>query len=252
MVLEEFDDEEGVFKPQNIASVIDNFPKVGVTCFSKKLFDRIVNKYNGKKVASSTHCDGKSPIYIINYQGKKLVLFLSNVGAPTCISYFEEMFVRGLEKIVVFGTCGALDKDILELSIIIPNSAIRDEGTSYHYAKASREISVNPSYIDSFIKLLKRNNMPYKVGKVWTTDAPYRETKKKILKRKEEGCLVVDMECSAISALAKFRKKEIFQFLYVADNLDSIEWQKRSLTDIEKLDIKEKIGDLAIELASLI
>jgi purine-nucleoside phosphorylase len=86
-------------------------------------------------------------------------------------------------------------------------------------------------------------------GKVWTTDAPYRETRNKVLKRKEEGCLCVDMECSAITALAQFRNKEIFQFFYAADNLDSAKWDKRSLGSNEKLSDKEKIGLLAIEFA---
>ena len=60
------------------------------------------------------------------------------------------------------------------------------------------------------------------------------------------------MERSAISALAKFRNKEIFQFFYAADNLDSTKWDKRSLGDNNKLSDKEKIGLLAIKLASII
>ena len=150
---------------------------------------------------------------------------------------------------VVFGTCGVLDKSIDDLAIIIPNSAVRDEGTSYHYLKASREVEVNPKYKDEFIKLLKDHNYSYIEGKVWTTDAPYRETRKKVLARKEEGCICVDMECSAISALAKFRNKEIFQFFYAADNLDSAKWDKRSLGSTAKLSDKEKIGLLAIKFA---
>ena len=57
------------------------------------------------------------------------------------------------------------------------------------------------------------------------------------------------MECSAISALAKFRNKEVFQFFYAADNLDAAKWDKRSLGNVEKLGDKEKIGLLAIKMA---
>ena len=49
----------------------------------------------------------------------------------------------GINKLVIFGTCGVLDKNIKDLSIIVPNKAIRDEGTSYHYKKPSREIEIN-------------------------------------------------------------------------------------------------------------
>ena len=67
--------------------------------------------------------------------------------------------------------------------------------------------------------------------------------------RKEEGCICVDMECSAIAALAKFRNKEVFQFFYAADNLDAAKWDKRSLGNSEKLSDKEMIGLLAIKFA---
>ena len=87
---------------------------------------------------------------------------------------------------------------------------------------------------DEFIKLLNEHNYSYIVGKAWTIDAPYRETRKKVADRKSQGCVCVDMECSAISALAKFRNKEVFQFFYAADNLDSAKWDQRSLGNSEK------------------
>ena len=155
----------------------------------------------------------------------------------------------GLEKLIMFGTCGVLDRNIDELSIIVPTSAIRDEGTSYHYMKVSDEVKVNEKYKEEFEEILNRNNISSIEGKVWTTDAPYRETRSKVLKRKEQGCICVDMECSAMSAVAKFRNKEFFQFFYAADNLDSTKWDKRSLGENSNLSEKEKIIYLALELA---
>ena len=250
MVLEEYDENiNSTFDPYEVENVIENFPKIGVTCFSKNLFDQLISEFDSEEIALSSNGNGKLPVYKINYEGKDIALFMSRVGASACVVQYEELFAMGLEKIVVFGTCGVLDKSIDDLAIIIPNAAIRDEGTSYHYLKSAREIEVNPKYQKEFINLLKKHNYSYVTGKVWTTDAPYRETRNKVLKRKEEGCLCVDMECSAITALAQFRNKEIFQFFYAADNLDSAKWDKRSLGSNEKLSDKEKIGLLAIEFA---
>ena len=253
MVLEEFDEAIlSTFDPFEVENVIEGFPKVGVTCFSKKLFDQLVIKFKGEEIALSSNGNGKLPIYKINYNGCDIALFMSRVGAPACIVQYEELFAMGLEKMVVFGTCGVLDKEIDDLAIIIPDSAIRDEGTSYHYVKASREIAVNSKYKDEFINLLDEHKYSYIVGKAWTIDAPYRETRKKVSDRKQEGCLCVDMECSAIAALAKFRNKEIFQFFYAADNLDSAKWDQRSLGNTARLSEKELIGLLAIKLACII
>ena len=253
MILEEFDETiNSTFDPYEVENVIEGFPKLGVSCFSKKLFDQLVDKFKGIEIALSSNGNGKLPIYKIIYEGHEIALFMSRVGAPACVVQYEELFAMGLEKIVVFGTCGVLDKNIDDLSIIIPNAAIRDEGTSYHYLKSSREVVVNSKYKEEFVKLLKEHAYSYIIGKVWTTDAPYRETRKKVIDRKEEGCVCVDMECSAISALAKFRNKEVFQFFYAADNLDSAKWDKRSLGNTEKLSDKEKIGLLAIKFAIII
>ena len=253
MILEEFDETiNSTFDPCEVENVIDGFPKVGVTCFSKKLFDQLVAKFEGIEIALCSNGNGKIPVYKINYEGHEIALFMSRVGAPACVVQYEELFAMGIEKIVTFGTCGVLDKNIDDLAIIIPNAAIRDEGTSYHYMKPSDEIIVNPKYQDEFIKLLEEHNYSYLVGKTWTIDAPYRETRKKVADRKNRGCVCVDMECSAIAALAKFRNKEVFQFFYAADNLDTAKWDQRSLGGNDKLSDKEKIGLLAIKLALII
>ena len=250
MILQEFDEcKTSTFNPDEVENIIPNFPKIGITCFSKKLLDRYVEVLNGEKIAGISNANGRVPVYKIVYKGLEIALFMSRVGAPACVTSYEEVLAMGLEKLIMFGTCGVLDRNIEDLAIIIPNSAIRDEGTSYHYMKASDEITVNEKYKDEFIKILKNNDVSYAEGKVWTTDAVYRETRNKVLKRKEQGCICVDMECSAMSAVAKFRGKDLFHFFYAADNLDSIDWDPRSLDNDARLSEKEKIIYLVLELA---
>ena len=250
MVLEEFDEIiESTFDPYEVESVIDGFPKIGITCFSQKLADSFLEKQDYEKIAELSNGNGHFPVYKIKYDGKEVAFFVSRVGASACTVAYEEIMAMGLEKLVMCGTCGVLDKSIDDLAIIIPNSAVRDEGTSYHYMKSSREIKVNEKYIDEFKEILDEHNYSYIEGKVWTTDAPYRETRSKVLKRKEEGCVCVDMECSAMFSVAKFRGKELFQFFYAADNLDSAKWDTRSLGNEDKLSEKEKILLLALKLA---
>ena len=250
MILEEFDEcINSTFDPYEVENVIPNFPKIGITFFSKKLMNRYVELFDCEKISEISNANGREPIYKINYKGLDIALFMSRVGAPACIVGYEEVLAMGLEKLVMFGTCGVLDRNIDDLAIIIPTSAVRDEGTSYHYMKSSTEVKVNEKYKKEFEEILERNNISSIEGKVWTTDAPYRETRNKVLKRKEQGCICVDMECSAINAVAKFRNKELFQFFYAADNLDSAKWDQRSLGNDDRLSEKEKIIYLALELA---
>ncbi len=253
MILNDFDSEKkAIINPDLIIKKSKNFPKIGVSCFSKKLIDKCIEIYNPKQIGELPSGNGKNPVYELNYKGIKIAFFMSRVGAPTCVAGYEEITAMGLEKLILFGTCGVLDKKIEDCSIIIPTKAIRDEGTSYHYAKESAEISVNEKYINSFEKILEEHNYSHIKGKTWTTDAPYRETRKKMKKRKEQGCICVDMECAAMAAVSQFRNKDFFQFFYAADNLDSTNWDMRSLGNNLKLDEKEKMVLIALELASKI
>ena len=52
-----------------------------------------------------------------------------------------------------------------------------------------------------------------------------------------------------MQAMCNFRDVEFFQFLYAGDNLDHTSWDPRSLGGLERLDDKEKIALLALELA---
>ena len=47
----------------------------------------------------------------------------------------------GLKKLILFGNCGVLDRSIEDCGIIIPTRAIRDEGSSYHYAAAAAALT---------------------------------------------------------------------------------------------------------------
>ena len=148
-----------------------------------------------------------------------------------CAAGLEEIIAYGAEKIIQFGCCGILDQSLVGNKIILPSSAVRDEGTSYHYLSGSEEINADSSSMDIAIQCLKHHKIPYITGKVWTTDAIYRETPAVIRERKAQGCIAVEMECSASLAVARFRNIPIIQFFYGADSLDGDTWDMRDLTD---------------------
>ena len=97
---------------------------------------------------------------------------------------------------------------------------------------------------------MSRHKIPYVVGKIWTTDAIYRETSEAIEERKKQGCIAVEMECSASLAVAKFRNIPIIQFFYGADNLDSDKWEIRYLMDYG-LRLCDKYMTIALECGSV-
>ena len=85
----------------------------------------------------------------------------------------------------------------------------------------------NEVAVETLVNELEKRNMPYLVGKTWTTDGPYRETPNKIAKRREEGCLTVEMEAAGMMAVAEFRGVILGQVLYGGDDLSGEEWDNR-------------------------
>lgn len=250
MLLTEFDyNKNAVINPDMVHTAIENFPETVISIFSHHLFNKIVTLLDGIQIAQTKDVDGIWPVYEVNYKGKHFAMYKARLGAPACVGSFEDIIPMGAKRLILLGNCGVLDKAIGDCGIIIPTKAIRDEGTSYHYAPASDYIDVNTKYMDLFTSVLKGHGYPYVMGTTWTTDAFYRETTDKTARRKEMGAICVEMECAAMQAMCNFRGVEFFQFLYAADSLDGVKWDPRSLSGLSRLDEKEKIALLAFELA---
>ena len=250
MLLEQFDESKtAVINPSDVVKTIEDMPEVVVSCFERSTFGRMLERYGGKEFAHLSTANMYIPIYSTVYKRTRIALIMMYVGAPGCAGVCEELYSIGAKKIILFGTCGVLDKRIRDCSIIVPNVAMRDEGTSYHYVPASDEINVNENYIDQFTEMLDEFNVSYTIGKTWTTDAIYRETRTKVQLRKSCGCVCVDMECSAAAAVAAFRGRDLFQFFYAADNLDSEKWDSRSLSNEINPAGKDKAASIAMEFA---
>ena len=250
MILEEFEkSRKAVINAEDMIDKIEGMPEIAVSCFSYLTFDRLVSELDAEQIGYTGIANMRIPVYKAEFNDVEVALFNSPVGAAACVAVHEDLYAMGVSKMLVFGTCGVLNGNIGDCSIIIPDSAVRDEGCSYHYAPASDEIEVNRRYRQEFNNLLKKHDISHITGKVWTTDACYRETREKVSRRKAGGCIAVDMECSAIAALAEFRDKEVFQFFYAADNLDAEQWDMRSLSNSANLLQKDRIAMLAMEMA---
>lgn len=250
MLLTEFDiDRDAVINPDMIHKPVEGFPETVVSIFSHHLFQKIVTLLGGREIARTKDVDGTWPVYEVTYQGHRFAMYKARLGAPACVGSFEDVIPMGAKRIILLGNCGVLDEAIEDCAIIIPTRAIRDEGTSYHYAPPSDFIDVNAKYVDLFRTVLEEHGYPYVTGTTWTTDAFYRETRSKIAARKQMGAICVEMECAAMQALCNFRGVAFFQFLYAGDNLDHTHWDPRSLSGLSRLDEKEKIALLALELA---
>lgn len=173
---------------------------------------------------------------------------LGCLGAAAVAYELEQLIALGCNKFIVCGGAGVLQKDISVGNIIIPCTAVRDEGLSYHYIEPSREISCRKETIKKIEILLQQENIPYIKGKTWTTDAIFRETQDKIALRVSEGCLTVEMESSALFAVSQFRNVELGQLIYGGDDLSDIFWEGR--LGVDRTQIREELVSLSLRICT--
>ena len=265
-----------LINPADTTEKKKDFPKICVSTFSDNIIRKFASLENVHQIAELYTANGAMPVYKIRYKDTDIAFFQSRVGAPACVVGFEEIVAMGAERFVLFGSCGVLDDEKVQGKIIIPVSAVRDEGTSYHYAAPSPEIKADERYVDilervltecgcpyvkgrtwttdgiyrGYVDILERVltecGCPYVKGRTWTTDGIYRETLPVIQERKEQGCLAVEMECASMIAASQYRKIPFIQFLYGADSVGTDTWEIRDLLQYG-LDSADKYMALAFE-----
>ena len=235
----EFDPSpEAFIEPSKVIRARD-LPEHCVITFFKEVIDKVIAKHEAKIAVENYWEDGPHCIYEISYQGRRLAFFHPGVGAPISAGLLEEAIAFGCRKFIACGGCGVLEKDIAVGHLVVVSAAVRDEGVSYHYLPPAREVIANGDAVHALVKTLEEQSIPFRVGKTWTTDAPYRETANKITRRREEGCLTVEMENAAMIAVAQFRDVIFGQVLYGGDDLSGVEWDHRHWTS--KHDIRQSL-----------
>jgi uridine phosphorylase len=149
------------------------------------------------------------------------------IGAPAACFVLEGLIAYGVQRFVSVGTAGSLQEDLLIGDLVICDRAIRDEGTSHHYLAPSRYAHASPEMVARLTATLDERGMSYRVGSSWTLDAPYRETAAEVRHYGQEGVLTVDMEASALFAVAAYRGVELGAMFTISDTLTGDEWQHR-------------------------
>jgi uridine phosphorylase len=148
------------------------------------------------------------------------------VGAPYAAMVLENLIAWGAKKFIFLGWCGSISETVKIGDIIVPETAIIDEGTSGHYYNEDAPRSFpSASMTTQLKKVLAQNQIHFQNGTIWTTDAIYRETRQKVEFHQARGAIGVEMEMSALFTVADFRGVDICAMAVVSDELASLKWR---------------------------
>ena len=222
-----------------------DMPEHCVPCFFLEVIDELVESGRAREVACMNSEMGRHPVYELDVDGKRLAVFHPGITSAFAGAMLKEVIAFGCRKFIACGSAGVLDQAITFGHVVIPESAVRDDGLSYHYAPPSREVAAHPDGVAAIEAACDKHNIPFLTGKTWTTDAFYRETPKRVALRRLEGCLTVEMEAAGFFAVAEFRGVVFAQALYGADDISGAEWDVRGWHSRES--IRAKLFWLAAE-----
>lgn len=173
-----------------------------------------ISKYfdNPKKVMQNRE--------FVTYTGKinnvRASVCSTGIGGPSASIAMEELCNCGADTFIRVGTCGGINLNVEPGDIIIAQSAVRFEHTSYEYAPkefpATADFNVTNALFNAAQKLDYKNH----VGIVHCKDAFYSqqyrfdkpvapELKAKWNAWKQLGVLCSEMESAALFTVANFR-----------------------------------------------
>ena len=237
---------KAIIEPGEQVHELDDIPQHCVITFFREVLEKLHKDGKAKVITTHRWADRDRHLYELEFQGQRFAAIHPGVGASLACGILEEVIARGCRKFIACGGCGVLDREIVVGGLIVPTAAIRDEGTSYHYLPPERDVQPSPAAVSAIEEVLSAHKIPYRLGKTWTTDAPYRETPDKVQRRRAEGCLAVEMEAAAFFAVAQFRDVIMGQILYGGDDVSGeAEWDQRDWH--RQFDVRERLFWLAAE-----
>lgn len=204
----------------NPKSIVGN-ATAAVVCLQKTTALFLVKKFNGKSFEGFS-----GQVYRLEKLDPNILAAIpGGVGAPSLAVTVEELASCGIRKLIAVGIAGTIGEEIAAGEIILPSGAIRDEGTSYHYLMGDLAAKPSENLLQKFTAVIQSRSLKYTLGRVWTTDAPFRETAEEIREYRHQGVLAVEMECAALFSVCSALDLECACGLIASDSLSGGIWR---------------------------
>jgi uridine phosphorylase len=251
-------DDEPIFTPHNFLNYVASVRGVDVKAFQipsrmiivyqQRHFDLVDRLIEGKPVEWWWYGD-RLRMHVGSFNGVEIVVATVFVGSPAASMVFEELIACGAKRVFEVGLSGGLQPFLKPGDIVVATEAICDEGTTCQYFHNHKSLLPSPSLKGLLIEALNGKHIRRHTGSVLTTDGIYRETRGKLAKFRETGVLAIDMETSALYAVAKHRDVEIASALVISDLLIESGWRP-AFRDRRVLSSTKILLQLAVEAAS--
>jgi purine-nucleoside phosphorylase len=161
----------------------------------------------------------KTPLGTL-FKSKGNTILYQCIGAPLAVLSLERLIISGAKEITILGFCGALNQNLQVGDAVSIVKAYSEEGTSSHYFSNRSVYRAGNGLRKKNEHFLKKEDLPFHIGTIVSTDAPYRESHTWLKQKQTKGIDCVDMETSAVFSLAEYYQISASALMLVSDKLN--------------------------------
>ena len=176
-----------------------------------------------KRAGEARRFDGwpcyHTDLYSFPLAGQTAGIVACAVGAPFAVLVAEELFACGCRILISLTSAGQIVPAGSPPYFVVIDRALRDEGTSYHYAAPDVFAEADPHIVELAMRAIEDAGLRAYVGPSWTTDAPFRETAAAVAVARAKGVLAVEMEAAALYTFARQRNRTVLCLAHVTNTM---------------------------------
>lgn len=191
-------------------------PSKAVICPLSPLAKTVTAQGNWKKrfVSADIYCAEKEDFCFVTAFG---------YGGPTLAMAVEQLAALGVKEMIFVGLAGSLQEEVQPGDIVLCNESICADGTSPHYTNKER-VRADKNLLARLGRGLRAQKLDFHIGRNWSTDAIFRETKAEVKHYQKNHVLTVEMETSALYALCAGKKIKAAAAFVISDSLYEGKW----------------------------
>lgn len=159
-------------------------------------------------------------MHAVEVEGTSCGIVPRTISGPYAVLIAEQLKSSGAQVVLGLTSAGRVAPSVQVPSLVVATSAIRDEGTSYHYLPADRPAVAHMALANFLQQGLRTLGLPVLSGAVWTTDAPYRETRQQLDEYARQGVLAVEMQAASLFAFGIARGLPVGMVAHVTNAVD--------------------------------
>ncbi len=153
------------------------------------------------------------------FKGKPVSIMGSGMGMPSISIYAHELFdYYGVQQIIRVGTCGGLLTDMQVGDLVLASAAGTDSAMNrQRFGGYDYSASADFGLLRKVYEKATQRGLKIKTGNVFSSDWFYHPDKEFIETMQNMGILALDMESSALYALAQQFGRRALTMLMVSD-----------------------------------